>query len=119
MANETKNSTSENNLFAAIAYLGIVIALVVYIAKKEDKFVRFHAIQALMFDLAFVVTFFVLWLVAVASIFTFVLAFIVIPLIMLFVGIVVCFKFYLMYKAYSGERYHIPVIGEQAEKHVA
>lgn len=107
----------DSNILAAISYLSLLIAVIIYLIRKEDKFVRFHAMQSIIFDIAYSLIFIVLWFLAVAAIFTFVLALVVFPLIFLFTFAMLIVKFYLAYKAFLGERYSAPVIGEYAEKY--
>ena len=114
---ENKELQKDSNILAAISYLNLLVAVILYLIKKDDKFVRFHAMQSILFEVAYTVIFLILWVVAVFSIFTFWLAFIVIPLIFVFAGIAFLVMIYIAYKAFKGEKYKLPVLGEYAEKY--
>lgn len=91
------------NTTAAVAYvLGWVSGLVVFLVEKEDKFVRFHALQSVVaFGLFTVISMvpFVGWMLS--------------PLVMLIALVtwVIC-----LVKAYQGEKFMLPVIGDFVEK---
>ena len=109
---------NDSKLFATISYLNILFAFLAYIAKKEDKFVRFHAIQSLIFELVIIVAGSIIGVLAFLFILvTFGLgAFVMIPFIFIFaIGQVVVMLF-MMWKAWNGESYKLPYIGEYAEK---
>jgi len=103
--NETGTASkpvNNDNTMAAIAYVfGFVSGIIIYLIEKDkpdkSKYVMFHAVQATILG--------VVW---------FVIAFL--PLIgqlLILISWVV-----MIYKAYSGEEYHIPVIGDYADKYV-
>jgi len=94
------NQSSDSNLMAALSYLWI-ISVVMIIIKKNDSYVMFHAKQGLIL---FIISF-ICW-------FTWFIPFIgAIIAIIVFIGIVIGFL-----KAYNGEKYKMPVIGDLAEK---
>ncbi|MBI3384647.1 DUF4870 domain-containing protein [Candidatus Gottesmanbacteria bacterium] len=96
-------SKSNKNMMAAAAYLlGFVTGVVLLLVEKEDKFVRFHAMQS-------TITFGLLFLVGL------------VPLVGWLVGVVLAplsliLWLVLMWKAYQGEMFKLPVIGDLAEK---
>lgn len=103
MAEEKKGTGLPRNTAGALCYvLGWVTGIVFLLVEKEDKFVRFHAMQS-------VVTFGIL---TVAS-FTPVIGWILSPLIMI-VGFVLWLV--LMVKAYQGEEFELPVVGKLARQ---
>jgi uncharacterized membrane protein len=120
----------DSNLKAAAAYLPVfwpLIPLFLFLTEKEDKAVRFHSLQCILFGLIAVVVMFVvfivLWVITmVLGIVTGGLAFILTPLLALLglgLGLLVLlFDLFLMWKAYQGEKYVIPVIGGFDEKYV-
>jgi len=103
--NETvvKTGSKENdNIMAALAYLlGFVSGIIIYLIEKDkpdkSRFVMFHAVQAIILG--------VVW---------FIISFVPI------IGQLVFFITWIlmMYKAYTGEEYHLPVIGDYAEKYI-
>jgi len=114
-AKSTDTSTGlEPNLAALLSYaLGWITGLIMILLEKKNGFVRFHAMQSIItFGAAtFVgIAFHVLgglWLVGslVAALSAVVWILVVILWIVL------------MVKAYQGERYKFPLVGDLAEKH--
>ncbi|MEW5996484.1 MAG: hypothetical protein AB1657_02720 [Candidatus Micrarchaeota archaeon] len=113
----------DSNLLAALGYLINFVLLpwsfVIYYVKKEDKFVRFHALQA---GLLWVVGF--LAMVAL-GIFGFLLSIVGGPLgcifgiLQLAVGLaLVAVALYAAYMAYRFEEWEIPVLGGVARSHL-
>jgi len=110
----------DDTLTAAIAYLLMpVTGFLLYLIEKEDRFVRFHAAQSTITGIILVVCWAGFGILAVG------LAFI--PIVGWILGILLalglmaaCFVFwvFLMYKAYSGDKFKIPFIGELAEKKI-
>ena len=106
-----KSSTGlDANLAGALCYaLGWVSGIVFLVLEKDSRFVKFHAVQSIATFLGFTVIWFVLvslplfWLVAlVLSPFVALAAFILWIL--------------LMVKAYNGERFKLPFVGNIAEQ---
>jgi uncharacterized membrane protein len=117
---ETKTSTGlQPNLAGALAYvLGWVTGLIFFLIEKENKYVRFHGLQSILFNVA------VFILVIAVSAFNIVVLFIpllgvLIGLCNFVVGVAVFIAWLvLMYKAFTGEKFKLPVIGEIAEKNI-
>lgn len=100
------------NLAALLAYvLGIITGIIFYLVEKENKFVRFHAMQS-------IVTFGGLFLINLAN--TFVLVFLpwaVRGIISSLIGLLsLVLWIILMIKAYQGEMFKLPIAGDIAEK---
>jgi len=100
----------EENVAGALCYvLTWVTGLIFYLIEKENKFVRFHAMQSIIVFLPITI---------LISIFSFMLWFFpfgwiissLISLLMLVLWIV------LMIKAYQGEKFKLPIVGDIAEK---
>ena len=91
------------NTASALCYVfGWVSGLVFLLAEKDNKTIRFHAMQSLMFFAGLTVIGFVPaigWLLS--------------PFVM-----IAGFIFWLMsvYKAYNGEMFELPVVGKMAKK---
>jgi uncharacterized membrane protein len=122
--------SSENNLIAALCYIpimaiGFIVSLFVLLTeKKENKFLKFHAIQALFLMIIGGIAFFCLWIVLViltmlVAAFTYGIGGICMMVVMLLVlvGYVVLFLF-CAWKAYQGVEYELPVLGKFARKYV-
>jgi uncharacterized membrane protein len=111
------------NVAGALAYvLGLITGLIFLVLEpyKNDRFVRFHAMQSILFCAACIV-FSIAWTIVWGILFgvSAYLALIALPLRMLIsLGIFVYWLF-LMYRAYQGREYRIPLIGNIAAKQVA
>lgn len=110
-AEEQKSSapSTNQNLMAALAYfLGFVTGIIFLLVEKNNKFIRFHAMQStITFGGLFVVNL-ALGLVPVIG----TIANIPLSIAALVVWIL------LMIKAYQGQTYKLPYIGDIAEKQV-
>ncbi|MCD6481911.1 MAG: DUF4870 domain-containing protein [Thermoplasmata archaeon] len=101
----------EENIEGALCYvLGWVTGIVFYLLEKENKFVRFHAMQSILTFLPLSVIYwlfgwmlwwmpFIGWAISV-----------LIGVLMFILWIV------LMIKAYQGEMFKLPIVGDMAEK---
>jgi uncharacterized membrane protein len=104
------SSGMSDNVAAALAYISIVGIIFLLIEPyNRNKTVRFHALQGLLLAATSIVTYIVMSVIA--SVFWGLLF--LMPLVYLaFFGIFL----FLMFKAYSGEKIVLPVIGPIAEK---
>lgn len=101
----------EPNIEAALAYLLFIFSgFAVYLVEKDNKFVRFHATQAVLFS----VVSFAAWSMANILVVIYIGVFLA-PLISL--GTFVLWL-YLMWNAYSGKEYELPYIGKVAKDHI-
>lgn len=89
-------SADDSKIFAALSYLW-VLSIVFYVLKKDDAYVQFHARQGMVL--------FLLSLCWIVPIIGWIVSFVA------FIGIVVG-----AIKAYSGEKYRIPMVADLAEK---
>ncbi len=91
------------NFAGALAYLlGFVTGFLFLFLEKENKFVRFHAIQSIITWVVFFVAYLILRMNTVLEI------------LLLVAGFVLWVM--LIFTAYNGERFRLPIIGEMAEK---
>jgi len=108
------------NLAAALAYaLGIITGVLFLVLGpyKNDRFVRFHAMQSILFTAA-CVAFSIAWIILWGILFSIsgYLALVAVPLrLLISLGIFV-FWLFLMYQAYSRREFRIPIIGAIAAK---
>jgi len=96
----------EPNVAGLLCYLlGWVSGLVFFILEKDNKFVRFHAMQSIVTFGALTAVFALMFVPIVGWIFS-------------WLTIVIAFILWiiLMIKAYGGKKYKLPVAGEIAEK---
>src|SRR6056297_2236277 len=97
----------DENVEAILAYAGIwVTGLIMLFLETENNHVRFHAMQS-------VITFFTLFIVSSLILVIPVIGIIISSLIT-FLGTVLWLL--LLYKAYNGEIYKLPYIGDAAEE---
>ena len=95
------------NVAAALSYLvGFITGIVFLLVEKENHFVRFHAMQSTIFFLG-VAIIDVLLQEVIPTLGFLVVVFIVIP-----VSAIVWLL--MMYKAYQGEEYKLPLVGQWA-----
>ncbi len=106
----TKTSTGlDENIAGALCYvLGFVTGIVFLLIEKEDKFVRFHAMQS-------VATFLSLFVIGLVVGFIPYIGW-VIGLLILLIELILWLL--LIYKAYSGEMFKLPIVGDFAEKQI-
>jgi uncharacterized membrane protein len=137
--NDFKPAEKDSNLIAAIScFFGSWIALVIYLLKKDDPFVRFWSLQAFLFDIcagAIMLFLYILTYVLIIAIFalgavvaaftgglggiiSFFAPFLGIGMIFLLLGAYFLFKLYLAYLAFNSQVYRIPYVGAFVEKHL-
>lgn len=106
---EADKSTTglDENLGGLLAYLAFFITGIIFvIIEKENQFIRFHAMQSIFLF---------------GGLFVFNIALGLIPFIgwifnLLFAPIIFILWIFSMYKAYKGERFKFPIVGDLAEK---
>ena len=96
-----------------LAYAGLFVSgILILIFERENKTVRFHAMQSTVFFMflfvaASVVTWLFGWIWIIGGLVNFAVS-----------SACIAAWLYLIYKAYTGENYKIPIIGEAAWKQV-
>ncbi len=96
----------DQNVAGALAYLLVFITGILFLLiEKNNKFVRFHAMQSTILFVAL----FVLQVILGITI----IGIVLLPIVGL-AGLILWL--FLMFKAYSGEKYKLPIIGDMAEK---
>ena len=111
-----------SNVASALAYvLGFITGIVFLVLEpyKNDRFIRFHAMQSILFSAA-VIAFSIAWVVLWGILFdiSVSLALIALPLRLLISFAIFVFWLFLMYQAYNRREYRIPYIGDFAAKQV-
>ena len=115
----------EANLAAAIGYPIGILGLINFLIEKENKFVKFHGIQSVLYSVGIGAVFTVIWIVLI--IFGVVLSAIsdVLGVLMLIVNTLLLLAFllamfggliYSAFKAYQGQMFKLPIVGNIAEK---
>ena len=110
MAEEIKTSTGMNqNVAGLLCYLaGWITGLIFFLIEKENRFVRFHAMQSIITFGSLSVLFLVLGFIPI-------LGWMIIPILMILQLIL---WIVLMVKAYQGALFKLPMIGDIAEKNI-
>lgn len=107
MENENKTSTGlTENVAGLLCYLlGFITGIIFILIEKENKFVRFHAMQSI---------------IAFGALFVLQILLGLLPLIWMLGSLVglagVGLWIFMMYKAFQGEKFKLPIIGDLAEK---
>jgi uncharacterized membrane protein len=105
----SKYTNLEPNVAGALAYIiAPFTGILFYILEKDDKFVRFHAFQSILFGVAS----YLIWLIA-SSMLVVLIGFILVPLVS--IGIFIYYAL-LMWKAYNNEMYELPFLGKIARQ---
>ena len=98
----------DENIAAALTYvLGVLTGIIFFLIEKENKTVRFHAIQSIIIFLPLMVVMMIVSFIPFINL--------LLPL----VGLVILVLWLvLIIKAYQGEKFTIPVVGDLAESYV-
>ena len=106
MADNTGTSGIEENVAGLLCYiLGWVTGLVFFLIDRRP-FVRFHAMQSIVASVALMIVYFILMIIPIIG-----------WVISVFVGIGAFILWVmLMVKAYQGQKWKLPFIGDLAEK---
>lgn len=100
----------EPNLAAALSYVLGFVSGIIFLIISKDSFVRFHAWQAILTSIA---TMILGWVIdAFVSVYWWRVS-------SLWNLLVLVLFIFLIYKAYSKEKYKLPVLGDLAEKFTA
>ena len=107
---ETKTATGlSQNLAGALCYLaGWITGIIFLVLEKDNRFVRFHAVQSIAVSVVIMIAYFVILFIPVIGVF---LAYI------LDAGTFILWII-MMFKAYQGEQYKLPLVGNFAEQQV-
>jgi uncharacterized membrane protein len=103
-----KSSTGlDQNVAAALAYLGgVITGIIFYIIEKDSRFVKFHAMQS-------IITFAVVFILHFVFLVVPIIGWVLYPLFL--IGVLILWLF-LMFKAFNGQMYKLPIVGDLAEK---
>jgi len=103
----------EENVAAAISYLfGPFSGIAVLIMERENKFVRFHALQSTLWFLFLMIAGWVLGIIGSLPLVGWLLGLLINPV--LAVGTLIWFgsTVFLMMKAFNNEAFRLPIIGD-------
>jgi len=103
---ERTSTGFDANVAAALSYLvGFVTGIIFLLVEKENRFVRFHAMQSTLLFLGIVAIDILLQIVPILG--ALVVLFVVIPA-SAFLWLL------MMFKAYQGQEYKLPLVGQMA-----
>jgi uncharacterized membrane protein len=121
----------DGNIAAALGYPIGIIAIICLIMEKENRFVRFHALQSILLHVAFVVLAIALWFIgfilliagaaasaasnaggAGAGIMGMLMGLIWLVIVIAYIAGLI----FAAVKAYGGNMFKLPIIGNMAEK---
>jgi uncharacterized membrane protein len=110
MTEEIKTSTGMNqNVAGLLCYLaGWITGLIFFLIEKENRFVRFHAMQSIITFGSLTVIFMILGFIPFVGW----MLMPILAILQLILWIV------LMDKAYQGQLFKLPMIGDMAEKNI-
>jgi uncharacterized membrane protein len=110
MTEEIKTSTGMNqNVAGLLCYLaGWVTGLIFFLVEKENKFVRFHAMQS-------IITFGGLSALSIVLTWVPIIGWMLLPIVSI---VWLILWVLLMVKAYQGQLFKLPMIGDLAEKNI-
>ncbi|MBI4744413.1 MAG: DUF4870 domain-containing protein [Actinobacteria bacterium] len=100
--------------------LGWISGLIFYVIEKDNKFVRFHAMQSILLSVGWFVIYigiFIITSIAGAVPYLGFIFNVIMGLVNLVIGLgAFVLWIFMMVKAYNGEKYKLPLIGDMAEK---
>lgn len=121
----------DGNVAAALGYPIGIIAIICLIIEKENRFVRFHALQSILLHVAFVVVIIAVWIItivlaiagaaasaassgagAVGGIVGLLFTLIWLVVMVAYIGGLI----FAAVKSYQGNMFRLPIIGGMAEK---
>ena len=109
MSNSKTALGIDENIEGLLCYvLGFITGILFLVLEKDNKFVRFHAMQS-------IATFLIIFVISMVIGFIPVIGWVLSPLIGL---VALILWLLLMFKAYKGEKYKLPIAGDFAEKQV-
>jgi uncharacterized membrane protein len=120
----------DGNVAAALGYPIGIIAIICLIMEKENRFVKFHALQSILLHVAFIVVAIAVWIIgvilviaglaasaatnssALGGLFSMLFGLIWLVIIVAYIGGLI----YAAVKAYGGEKLMLPIVGGMADK---
>lgn len=108
--NVKTSSGLDPNVAAALSYvLGWITGIAFLLIERDDKFVRFHAMQSTIVFLSLSLACILLQSIPILGML--IAVFLVIP-------VAAVLWLVLMFKAYQGERFKLPIAGDMAEQRI-
>ena len=115
------------NLAAALGYPIGILGLINFIIEKENRFVKFHGIQSVLYSVLLAVIFTMIWIVlfilglilsatseSLALVFWGLSSLIALVMFVIWIG----GHLFFAYRAYQGQMFKLPVVGSLADRFV-
>ena len=103
------------NIAAALSYLlGPISGIFMLVAERENKFVRFHALQSTLWFMFLWIIFWVIGLVTGLPLIGWLLGIVLWPVGLLWRVAFIGSRIFLMFRAATGSPYKLPFVGEVA-----
>ena len=139
MAEAFEKTDKDSTIIAAIAALfGGIIAILIYFLKKDDRFVRFYALQEVVFSIAAGLAMFALYMVVFGLSFALQLiglagtaggnasvgllagVLMIVPFAIIGMAFLAYFavKIFAVYNAFTGKTWEIPVVGKFVKQYI-
>ena len=123
----TKSSTGlDENIAALLSYIfGWVSGLIFFLMEKDSRLVRFHAMQSILLNVSFGVTAIILWIVLFILVMVFAMISDTLVTLLSILSLLIWLVFLLgiaiavilcLVKAFQGQYFKLPIIGNLAEK---
>ncbi len=93
-----------------LAYLLGIVGGIIFYSISKDSYVRFHSMQSILLCVGLFILYFAFFILSLIIPFLWFISWII------YVGVFALW-IVVMIKAYQGERYKIPIIGDMAEKY--
>lgn len=108
--NQGKSSLGmQENLAALLSYVfGFITGIIFFALEKESNFVKFHAMQSILFSVGLFIIGFIIGFIPIVGW--------ILGILLNLASLVMWILF--MVKAYKGERFKFPIIGDIAEQQV-
>lgn len=109
------------NVAGALAYfLGPLTGILFLVVEKQNQFVRFHAAQSIVLGIAWVIFWVAMMVLSTILAVVPIIGFLISMVLYLVVGLgAFVLWLALMFRAYSGAEWELPVVGPQARKLIA
>lgn len=109
--NKPSSSTGlDPKVSSLLAYLLGIVGGIIFYSISKDSYVRFHSMQSIMLSVAVVVIY------GLLGVLGFVIPFLFMINWLLYLAVTALWVL-MMIKAYQGERFKLPIIGDMAEKY--
>ena len=108
----------DENIAGLLSYLFGWVSGLIFLLIDKRPFVRFHGAQSIAFNICIIPVWFALWIVWLIIAHIPIIGLLALAIFPIFGLVVFASWIFLMYKAYSNEKFKLPIIGDIVEKMV-